>query len=600
MKTIALSDTTLRDGEQMPGAYLRPEDKVEIAQALAAAGIDSLEGGFPAMGAGEIDTIRRIVQAIPATLVMALARAREDDIDAALEALQDARPYRRAVSIFIGTSPTHRKAKLGLDKAAILATIERTVRYARERFEIVSFSPEDATRTETDFLLECYRSAVAAGALVIGFPDTLGVLVPADAAERVRQIVAAGAPARVAVHFHDDLGLATANSLAAIEAGAHIVQCTVNGIGERAGNAALEEVALLLTLNRERYGAVRLDLAKLRELSRLVAERSGVAVAVHKAVVGRNAFLTSAGVHQDGILKDAGTYEPYAPALVGAEPTRLVLGRHSGSAAIATRLEAFGLPSGAGEVARVRAALALRRDLDDDEEHAFLKEAANGAPQRHDLHVHYSAEEYDAYSERSLAAYDQFLLHRMRSELAARPGARSLIDIGTGTGQFLFKAARDPAFDRLRLVGTDLFEDMLEIARARLRESGLEARVSLAIEDVHAMSFPDASFDLAMSRATIGHWRDPVLALREIDRILAPGGVAIVHDVRRDTTPEALAEFNRSREAAGVDPSVIDEKYTLAEIRAFADAAGLGKRALLTTAQTGFAALGFELRIRKG
>ena len=339
---VLFSDTTLRDGEQMPGATLRPEDKVEIAHALAEAGVHSLDAGFPACAPSEIEAIRQIVEQVQGPVITALCRTMPADVDAAAEALCNASQLRRGVSLFLATSPIHREHKLGKSKGQILDILTSSLAYARQTFDIVAFSPEDASRTEIDFLCEVYREAIDAGATTVGFPDTVGFLTP----EKVRKIIRTlqdRVPnferALLAVHFHNDLGLATANTLAALEEGANIVQCTVNGIGERAGNASLEEVVMALTLHADQYKRkLKINPAKLTSLSRLVAERTGVAVAANKAVVGDNIFATEAGIHQDGLLKHQDTYLPFRPEVVGADGIRLVLGKHSGRRAVVDRL----------------------------------------------------------------------------------------------------------------------------------------------------------------------------------------------------------------------------------------------------------------------
>jgi len=219
--------------------------------------------------------------------------------------------------------------------------------------------------------------------------------------------------------------------------------------------------------------------------------------------------------------------------------------------------------------------------------------------ERSNLHVHYSSELYDRYSASSLEAYDDLMLRRLVSECRLRPSARTLLDVGTGTARFLLRVADDPALQALHLTGTDFFDDMLVIARRNVERANRGDRIELVHDDVHAMQFADARFDIAVSRSTIHHWADPVRALREIDRVLAPGGVALIHDVRRDPPADVLAAFNRRRADAGVEPSRLAEKYTVQEVRDFAERAGLGARALVTTAERGFAALGMELRIRK-
>jgi len=355
--SVFFSDTTLRDGEQMPGATLDPSEKLRIAQALEAVGVHSLDAGFPASSAADIEAIQRIVKSVRSCIVTALCRTVPSDVDAAVEALAGAPRFKRGVSLFCGTSPQHREHKFGLDKAGVLRMITAAVEYAAERFDIVVFSPEDASRTERDYLAEVYREAIAAGATTVGFPDTVGVLTPEKVRDTLRYVqdtVPALREALLAVHFHNDLGLAVANSLAGIQEGANIVQCTVNGIGERSGNASLEEVALALALNTEQYGRTsEIDTTKLHALCALVAELTNVPLSPMKPVAGSNVFKTEAGIHQDGLLKHPDTYLPYPPETVGAGGVQLVIGRHSGRQAVQHRLQDLGVPLTDDQVAVV-------------------------------------------------------------------------------------------------------------------------------------------------------------------------------------------------------------------------------------------------------
>ncbi len=344
---VLFSDTTLRDGEQMPGATLEPDDKLRIALALEEAGIHSLDAGFPASSEADVAAIRKMVGVVKKPVLTALCRTVKGDVDAAAKALDGQPHHKRGVSLFCGTSPLHREHKLNKSKEEILDIIRDTVTYAAERFPIVAFSPEDASRTELDFLCQCYETAISCGATTIGFPDTVGVLTPEKVHDMLTKIQA-GVPnlnkALLAVHFHNDYGLAVANSLAGIAAGANVVQCTVNGIGERAGNASLEEVAIALTLNEDQYKRkAKIDTTKLAPLCHLVAELTGIALSPMKPVAGSNVFATEAGIHQDGLLKNPDTYLPYRPEKVGAAGIRLILGRHSGRRAVAHRLGELGL-----------------------------------------------------------------------------------------------------------------------------------------------------------------------------------------------------------------------------------------------------------------
>jgi 2-isopropylmalate synthase len=345
--TVLFSDTTLRDGEQMPGATLEPEDKLQIARALEAAGVHSLDAGFPASSQADIEAIRLMIGVIKGPVLTALCRTVRGDIDAAEEALSDNPRHKRGVSLFCGTSSLHLEHKLQKTQAEILDLITDTVGYASQKFDIVAFSPEDASRTEPEFLVECYKVAIESGATTIGFPDTVGVMTPEKVHDIIRYIqdnVANIERALLAVHFHNDLGLAVANTLAGIQAGANVVQCTVNGIGERAGNASLEEVAMALHLNPDQYGVkIQVDTTKLYELTRLVADLTGIGLSPMKPIGGDNIFATEAGIHQDGLLKNPDTYLPYRPEVVGAKGIRLVLGRHSGRRAVAHRLSELGI-----------------------------------------------------------------------------------------------------------------------------------------------------------------------------------------------------------------------------------------------------------------
>ncbi|QDT43566.1 2-isopropylmalate synthase [Gimesia alba] len=343
---VLFSDTTLRDGEQMPGATLDPIEKLQIAKSLEAAGVHSLDAGFPASSQADIDAIQSMVGVIKKPVLTALCRTLPGDVDAAEEALAGNPPHKRGVSLFCGTSPLHRQFKLEKNKTEVLKLIVDSIQYAAEKFDIVAFSPEDASRTEVDFLCEVYREAIAAGATTIGFPDTVGILTPYKAQEFICQIqdqVPGIENVLLAVHFHNDLGLAVANTLACIDAGANVVQCTVNGIGERAGNAALEEVAMVLHLHQDEYERPHhLDVSKLAPLCKLVSELTGIPLSPMKPVSGSNIFATEAGIHQDGLLKNPDTYLPYRPETVGESGIKLVLGRHSGKKAILHRLHELG------------------------------------------------------------------------------------------------------------------------------------------------------------------------------------------------------------------------------------------------------------------
>ncbi|QLA19291.1 pyruvate carboxyltransferase [Desulfolutivibrio sulfoxidireducens] len=373
MTPLLLGDTTLRDGEQMPGAMLDPADKLAVARALAEAGVDLIEAGFPAVSRTEAAAVEMIAREAAdfsgpggvgdsgGPVVAALCRALQKDIDAADQALADAPAKRRAANIFLSASPLHRRYKLKKSKADVLVMAARAVAYARSRFELVNFSAEDASRTEPEYLARLYEAAITAGATSIGFPDTLGVLTPDEVKHRLaflRAHVRGIESVLLGAHFHDDLGLATANTLAAVQAGVDMVHCTVGGIGERAGNAALEETAAAVVLRPDIYGRrVNLDATRLAPLCRLVAGLTGVPIPPNKAVCGANAFATGAGIHQDGLLKHPDTYLPYPPEIVGADPARIVLTKHSGRAALRMRLSRMGVEADEARLAAIGEAL---------------------------------------------------------------------------------------------------------------------------------------------------------------------------------------------------------------------------------------------------
>jgi len=343
-RTVRIFDTTLRDGEQSPGASMNLTEKVEIAQALVQLGVDVIEAGFPIASPGDFASVRDIAATVSTVTVCGLARCNDTDIDRAWEALAAA--ARPRIHVFLATSSIHREFKLRMTEEEVLARAVAGVRRARGLCGDVEFSPEDAARTEIDFLCRVVEAVIDAGATTVNIPDTVGYATPAQ----MRHVIASlrdRVPnidrAVISVHCHDDLGLAVANSLAAVEAGAGQVECTINGLGERAGNCSLEEVVMALRTRRDHY---RVDTGvvtqRLVPTSRLVANITGIQVPRNKAVVGRNAFAHESGIHQDGMLKERRTYEIMRPEDVGLERTDLVLGKHSGRAALADRAAALG------------------------------------------------------------------------------------------------------------------------------------------------------------------------------------------------------------------------------------------------------------------
>ena len=344
MNLIRVFDTTLRDGEQAPGFSMSAPEKIRIARQLESLGVDVIEAGFPIASRGDLEGVHAVACEIRNCTVAALARAKRDDIDVVLDGLRDAVHPR--VHIVLATSDLHLQYKLRMTREQALEAISTNVRYARQHCAEVEFSAEDASRTDIDFLCRAAKLAVEAGATIINLPDTVGYALPDEYEAMFRRVIdfLDGAPGIIlSAHGHNDLGLGVANSLAAIRGGARQLELTINGIGERAGNASLEEVAVALRVRQATLGVTtNLHLDKLYATSQLLSEITGVAVAPNKAVVGSNAFAHEAGIHQDGILKNPLTYEIISPEEVGVPKRQLVLGKHSGRNALRTALVEIG------------------------------------------------------------------------------------------------------------------------------------------------------------------------------------------------------------------------------------------------------------------
>jgi 2-isopropylmalate synthase len=343
-RMIKIFDTTLRDGEQSPGASMNLAEKMEVAQALVDLGVDIIEAGFPIASPGDFEAVREIAKNIRGSVICGLARSNDEDIDRAWEALRHCDAPR--IHVFLATSAIHREFKLKMDKNEIIERAVYAVRRAAGYCSDIEFSPEDASRTELDFLCQVIEAAIGAGATTVNIPDTVGYATPAHMGHVIRTLrerVPNIDRAVVSMHCHDDLGLAVANSLAGVENGAGQIECTINGIGERAGNCSLEEVVMALRTRGDYYQAdTRINSQRLVPTSRLVANVTGLQVPRNKAIVGRNAFAHEAGIHQDGMLKERTTYEIMRPEDVWLMQSDLVLGKHSGRAALADRAKAMG------------------------------------------------------------------------------------------------------------------------------------------------------------------------------------------------------------------------------------------------------------------
>jgi len=341
---VRIFDTTLRDGEQSPGASLNREEKLEIARALEALGVDIIEAGFPIASPDDFEAVRQIAEEIRGCSIAALARCLEKDITRAAEALKNAAKPR--IHVFCATSEIHRKYKLQRAKDEIVKMSVEGVRLAKQFVDDVEFSPEDASRTELPFLAEVVSAVIEAGATTVNIPDTVGYSVPEEFAGIIRYLkehVPNIDGIIISVHCHNDLGLAVANSLAAVKAGARQIECTINGLGERAGNAALEEIVMALKVRHDQLPyRTRINTRRIYPTSRLVATLTGIHPQPNKAIVGDNAFAHESGIHQHGVLQYAKTYEIMNPQDVGIPESKLVLGKHSGRHALRQRLEQLG------------------------------------------------------------------------------------------------------------------------------------------------------------------------------------------------------------------------------------------------------------------
>lgn len=367
---IYIFDTTLRDGEQSPGASMTLEEKLQVAEVLDEMGVDIIEAGFPIASNGDFEAVREISRVVKGAVVCGLARASEKDIDRAGEALRNAKQPR--IHTFIGTSPLHRKYQLQMDAEQVYEAVIRSVTRARNLCDNVEWSAMDATRTEPEFLKRVVEAAIKAGATTINIPDTVGYTTPAEFREMIRMLreeVPGGDTVIFSTHCHNDLGLAVANSLAGVEGGARQIECTINGLGERAGNAALEEIVMAIKTRSDvlpYHTGINTQL--IARASKLVSAVSAFPVQFNKAIVGKNAFAHESGIHQDGVLKNAQTFEIMTPESVGLKESSLVLGKHSGRHAFREKLQEMGYQLGENAF---EAAFQAMKDLADKKKQVY-------------------------------------------------------------------------------------------------------------------------------------------------------------------------------------------------------------------------------------
>ncbi|VDS08027.1 2-isopropylmalate synthase [Paracoccus haematequi] len=378
---VVIFDTTLRDGEQSPGATMSHEEKLEIASMLDEMGVDIIEAGFPIASEGDFAAVSEIAKQAKNAVICGLARAQLPDIDRCWEAVRHAK--RPRIHTFIGTSPLHR-AIPNLDMDQMAERIEQTVTHARNLCDNVQWSPMDATRTEHDYLCRVVEIAIKAGATTINIPDTVGYTAPRESADLIRMLlerVPGSENVVFATHCHNDLGMATANALAAVEAGARQIECTINGLGERAGNTALEEVVMALKVRHDIMPFdTGIDTTKIIGISRRVAQVSGFPVQFNKAIVGKNAFLHESGIHQDGVLKNVETFEIMRPADIGLNETNIAMGKHSGRAALRAKLADLGYEVGDNQLkdifVRFKALADRKKEVYDEDIVALVQDAS--------------------------------------------------------------------------------------------------------------------------------------------------------------------------------------------------------------------------------
>ena len=389
---IIIFDTTLRDGEQSPGFSMNLEEKIRMAEALTDLGIDVMEAGFPIASPGDYESVKAIAESVgqrdDSPVICGLARSGREDITRAGDAVRAAK--RKRIHSFISTSPLHMKYKLRMEPDEVLQAVTDSVTLARSFTDDVEWSAEDGTRTDPDFLCRCVEAAIKAGATTINIPDTVGYSVPEeyyDLFKRVRETVPNSDKAVFSVHCHNDLGMAVANSMAGIRGGARQIECTVNGIGERAGNAALEEVVMAMKVRNDKLPYWnRIDTSMLTRASKVVSAATSFPVQYNKAIVGRNAFAHESGIHQDGVLKDASTYEIMRPEMIGLKKSSLVLGKHSGRHAFIHKLEEMGYKLGANQLedafVRMKALADRKKDIYDEDIEALVDQEIAAAHDR--------------------------------------------------------------------------------------------------------------------------------------------------------------------------------------------------------------------------
>ncbi len=403
---VQIFDTTLRDGEQSPGATMHVEEKLVIARQLEKLGVDVIEAGFAAASDGDADAVARVAGAVRRPIVLSLSRTKRSDIERAVRSVEKAQ--KPGIHVFIATSDVHLKSKLMMSREEVVDAACWAVEFARQHLDYVEFSAEDASRSDRDYLTHVFGQVIKAGAKTLNVPDTTGYAMPSEFGDLIRYLVEnteGGGEVRWSAHCHNDLGMAVANSLAAVRNGARQIECTVNGIGERAGNTSLEEVVMALKTRSDLYPGIEVGVntEQIYPSSRLLSQITGIAIPINKPIVGANAFAHEAGIHQDGVLKDKSTYEIMRPESVGVQSNRLVLGKHSGRHAFIERLKELGVDIAEVDVSRsftrFKSLADRKKNIYDEDLLALIAEESVRTPDRYelvDLSVHHQAGEQPA------------------------------------------------------------------------------------------------------------------------------------------------------------------------------------------------------------
>jgi len=489
---VIIFDTTLRDGEQSPGASMNKEEKIRIAKILEEMRVDVIEAGFPIASQGDFEAVEAVAKEIKNSIVCGLARAAKGDIDRCAEAIKPAK--RGRIHTFLSTSPLHMKYKLQMEPDAVHQMVIESVTRARKHTDDVEWSAEDGSRTEHDFLCRCVESAIKAGARTINIPDTVGYTVPDEYAALIRMLfnrVPNIDQAVISVHCHNDLGLAVANSLAAVQAGARQVECTINGLGERAGNAAMEEIVMALRTRQDHMPFVTdINTELITRASHLVSTITGFPVQPNKAIVGANAFAHESGIHQDGVLKNAQTYEIMTPESVGLRKSNLVMGKHSGRHAFRAKLQELGFDLGDNAVndafKRFKDLADKKKDVFDDDIVALVDDAVV----RENDHIKFVSLE--------VVAGTKVAKQRAELELEIDGVVKSTVATGDGPVDAIFNAIKQLTTSTQHLLiyqvnavtgGTDAQAEVM----VRLEENDHIAAITPVVKEDEEESLPETS-----------------------------------------------------------------------------------------------------------